>query len=216
MKAFTLVEIAIVLFIISLVFSIFFSFNTLNKDIFYLKSVAKDLSFALNITSDLSQRIIEKNDKFYCGAGIHFSSSTSFEVLAFATTTKLCDEVVATTTAINSFINENLNNKTYLLRNQDLSTTTFHSLSLKTDLKQNYEIIFSSSTRCISDYNPPLIFLYIYSYNDLFFIFQDLSGGASDWQKIDANEIYICLKNIKIGEDYIIKLNKLGQLTIIK
>ncbi len=210
MKGFTLIEVALVLFISFLIFGITISFNTFNKDFFYLQNVAKKFSFALNIVSDLSQRITGINNQFYCAYGIYFPNSTSFEALAFATTTKLCDEIIATS-SVGNFINFNLTNKTYILQNQDLVTTIIPALSLNTTLNTGYRIVFSNTTTCISNYNSPLIFMYVYSYNDLFFIFQQ----GVNWQKINVNEIYVCLE--KPGkESYIIKLNKLGQLSIIK
>lgn len=217
MKGFTLFEVALVLFISVLIFLIYISFNSFNRNFFYLRDIAKNLSVALNTVSDFSQTLKSTEDggieKFYCGAGIYFTT-TSFEVLAFATSTKVCDEVVATTTAINSFIENNLNSKTYILSNQDLTATPSpQSLLLNITLKPGYRIIFSTTTdpTCSSAYGAPMIFMYIYSYSDLFFIFQ----RDTNWQKIDANEIYVCLEKIG-GESYIIKLNKLGQLSIVR
>ncbi len=211
MRAFTLIETALVLLISILIFGITVSFNTFNRDFFYLRDVAKNLSVALNTVADLAQRITEKNNKFYCGAGIYFPDQKSFEVLAFATTTKLCEDVV-TPGLIHNLITTNLSQKTYVLSNQDLTNIPSPpSLLLNTSLKPGYRIIFSNTPNCNSNYNPPLIFMYIYSYNDIFFVFQQ----GTDWQKIDVNEIYICLE--KPGkESYIIKLNKLGQLSIVK
>ncbi len=221
MRSFTLFEVALLLFISVLTFTITISFNSFNRNFFYLRDVAKNLSIALNTVSDFSQRLVseisEGAEQFYCGAGIYFTT-TSFEVLAFATTTKLCDDVMATSSSLNDFITTNLSPKKYILSNQDLTATQSpQSLLLNTTLKPGYRIIFSTTTNptCNPAYEPPIIFMYIYSYSDLFFILKQQSTPESEWQKIDANEIYVCLEKIG-GESYIIRLNKLGQLTIVK
>lgn len=218
MKGFTLIEVGLVLFIVVLTFSMLASFKAFNKDLFYLKEIVKGLSVALNVTGDLTQRINSKDNNFFCAAGIYFPDPTSFEALAFATTTKLCKDLIGPDKNIDSgFINSNLSKKTYVLQNGDLvNDLSFKGLLLNKTLKPGYEILFSNTANCDSIYYPPLIFMYIYSYNDLFFVLQQ--NGANGWQKINTDEIYICLtnKNMPEKESYIIKLSKLGQLTIVK
>ncbi|MER3570088.1 MAG: hypothetical protein C4348_00520 [Patescibacteria group bacterium] len=208
MKAFTFFEIAVVLLVISLILGVTLSFDAFNKKFFYLRDVAKNLSVALNITSDLSQKIINKNNQFYCGYGIYFPTSTQFEALAFSTSTNLCELVFLNTTTINTFIDNNLRRKTYILSNSDLVTSTIPSLSLNVNLKPGFEIVFSTSTNCSPDYQPPLIFMYFYSYTDLFFIFQQ----RENWTSINTDKIYVCFKE-KGKTLYKIKVNKLGQIS---
>jgi prepilin-type N-terminal cleavage/methylation domain-containing protein len=218
MRGFTLIEVAVVLLILVVISSIVFSFNAFNRDFFYLRDVAKQLSFALNTVSDLSQTIIERNNRYYCGYGIYFPDATSFEVLAFATSTKICAETMATSSAIRNFITHNLNpgNKTFVLQNQDLVTTIIPALSLNINLKEGYQIVFSTSSAntCENSISPPLIFLYVYSFYDIFFLNQ-YPPNTGNWDKISTNEIYICLRRPPT-EFYIIRINKLGQISIIR
>ncbi len=213
MQGFTLIETVLILLIVGIIFGITFSFNALNKDFFYLKDFSKEFAFALNTVADMAQRVIEKNGLYYCGYGIYFENSTTFEVLGFATSTKLCDDVISTSTVINEFINSNLTNKTYILKNQDLVTSNLPGLSFNGNLREGYQILFSTSTKCESapEYTPPLIFLYVYGNFDIFLI----NKPADQWKKQNFDSFYICF--LKPGrESYIIKLNKLGQINIVQ
>lgn len=216
MKGFTLIEGAIVILLMILLFGIVINFNAFNKRFFYLRDQTKNFIFALNIISDLAQKVIEKNNnQFYCGYGIYFPERTRFEnrsgyeVLAFATGTKLCEDV-ATSTALSNFISENLINKNYIHKNQEISTNTIPSLSLNNQLEENVFLKFGNNQNC-NNLNPPLVFLYIYGYNELFFIAQQIGGN---WQKLDINEIYVCLQ--KGAEVFKIKINRLGQVSQIQ
>lgn len=214
MKGFTLLEIAIVLLLLSLIVSFGISFFGFNKDFFYLRDEAKKFSFALNIISDLSQKVISgASNDYFCAYGIYFPSSTSYEVLAFSTSTKLCEYIFSSSTLINNFINSNLNQKKYIHQNQQISSSIIPQLTLNTNLSKAASFSFSTSTKnCSSNtIQPPLLFLYTYSYVDLFFMYQK---GSSGWEKINSDKIYLCL--LKGVERYTIKINKLGQITFEK
>ena len=214
MKGFTLLEIAIVLLLLSLIVSFGISFFGFNKDFFYLRDEAKKFSFALNTISDLSQKVISgASNDYFCAYGIYFPSSTSYEVLAFSTSTKLCEYIFSSSTLINNFINSNLNQKKYIHQNQQISSSIIPQLTLNTNLSKAASFSFSTSTKnCSSNtIQPPLLFLYVYSYVDLFFMYQK---GSSGWEKINSDKIYLCL--LKGVERYTIKINKLGQITFEK
>lgn len=220
MRAFTLIEVVIVLLLLSLIVSIGFNFSSLNKDFFYLRDVSKNFAFSLNTISDMAQRVIEKNNQFFCAYGIYFSSSTSYEVLALSTSTKLCEFIFSSSTLVNNFINQNLNSKNFILMNQDIVSdiNQYKTLSLNLDLKQNNYFYFSTSSKDCStnQISTPLFFLYAYGYSDLFFLYQ---RGSSNWENITTDKIYICLKKVINGitkEKFIIKINKLGQINFEK
>jgi len=209
MRGFTLLEIAIVLLLLSLVVAFGISFLSFNKDFFYLRDEAKKFSFALNTVSDLSQRVLSRNTgEYFCAYGIYFPSSTSYEVLAFSTSTKLCEYIFSSSTLINNFINSNLQNKKYIHQNEQISNVIIPQLSLNTNLSKAAYFSFSiSSKNCSSTIQPPILFLYVYSYIDLFFMYQQ---AGNNWEKINSDKIYICLS--KGNERYTIKVNKLGQI----
>lgn len=210
MKAFTLIEISIALLIMLVSGFIFVSYNFGNKDFFYLRDAIKRFAFALTTASDMSQRIVEKPaGNFYCGYGIYFPNSRSFETLAFSTSTPICEDIPRDAIAMQNFLNANLTNKTYVLENQDLvKSINIPILSLNVTLKPGINFLFSSTSNCISTYTTPLLLLYIYSYNDLFFIYQQAAG----WQRLNVDDIYVCLK--KGNENFKIRVNKLGQITL--
>jgi len=215
MRAFTILESAIVLVLISLIAVFGISFLAVNRDFFYLRDSAKNFSVALNTVSDMGQKVIQKDNNYFCAYGIYFPSSTSYETLAFSTTTKLCEYLFSSSTLVNDFLNNNLTSKKFILQNQEIVTSTvMPSLSLNFNFKPNYRFRFStSSPSCESSLTPRLLFLYVYSYSDLFFMYQ---GSGSEWQKIDANQMYICLEKVildSVKERYTIKINKLGQIS---
>lgn len=211
MQGFTLIETAIVILLMTLLFGVIFNFNIFNKDLFYLRDEAKNLVFALDTTADLSQKILQnKENEYYCGYGIYFPNNNSYLVLAFSTTTNLCEDI-GTGTSLSNFINDNINTRNFIHKNQEIRKDIIESLSLNRQLKQPAEFIFSDNPNCENNINPPLSLLYIYGYNELFFSAQK---QKESWEKLNLNEIYICLK--KGNELLKIKINKLGQASLIQ
>lgn len=209
-KAFTLIEVAIVLLLISIIVGAGLSFQGLNKDFFYLRDVAKNFSVALNTLSNLSQIIIEKPaGNFFCAYGIYFPDQTSYEALAFSTTTNLCETVFLIPNNMDSFINSNLANKKYVLQNQEITSSPIPTLSLNLQLAPGANLSFSTTTKdCSSNFlTGRLLIMYAYSYIDLFFIYQ---ASADSWQRIDADYLYVCFR--KNFERYTIRINRLGQI----
>ncbi len=214
MKGFTLIETALVLFLIALLVTTNLNFRAFNKTFFYLRDTAKNFAFALNTISDLSQTIIEKPaGHFFCAYGIYIPNETTYQVLGFSTSTNLCEIVFSTSTYMNDFINFNLSQKKYILQNQQIVTSPVPSLSLDTNLTLGSRMLFSTSDKNCSTgrLNPPLLIMYGYSFSDLFFLYQQ---AGSSWQKIDADYLYLCFeKNL---ERYTIRINRLGQINFEK
>lgn len=214
MQGFTLIEVALILFLIVLIASITLSFSSFNKTFFYLRDVAKNFSVALNTISDLSQTIIEKPaGNFFCAYGIYFPNTKTYEVLAFSTSTNLCEIVFSSQSSVNNFITTNLSQKKYVLQNQQIVTLPISNLSLNTNLTLGSQMSFSTSDKnCLSGIlNPPLIIMYGYSYTDLFFLYQ-IAGDV--WQRVNTDYLYICFR--KNLEKYTIRINRLGQINFEK
>jgi len=218
-SGFTLLETAITLLLMAIVINLGFSFIIFNKDFFYLRDSAKNFSFALNTVSDMSQKVIQKNNEYFCAYGIYFPNNSSYEVLAFSTTTKLCEIIFSSTSSVNNFFSQNVTNKKYILQNQQIVSPSqiIPSLSMNFQFKPGYRFRFSTSDKnCATDtLTPPLIFLYAYSYADLFLVYQQVGG----WNVISSNQVYICLEKLlgsSVTEKYTIKINKLGQINFEK
>lgn len=215
MKGFTLIEISLIIIVFLTLSLAFINFRQLNKNFFYIRDVIKDLSVSLNIISDLSQSIREARNEslgnfYYCGYGIYFPNNRSFEVLAFASSTKLCEDSLRYQ---NNFIEYNLGNKKYVLSNQSITNQVVQGLSLNRTLKEGFIFEFSTSDpNCQTGIiTPPLLLLYIYSYSDIFFVFRQ---GVNLWEKINSDQIFLCVKkDNEIGK---IKIGKLGQIILIR
>lgn len=208
-KGFTLLELAFSVFILTLIFGLFLSSSSFNRDFIKLKEASRKLNEALAISSYLSQQMKTFKNEFICAYGVYFSESTlNYETLAFTTTTQVCD-LVATSTNFSNFIQDNILNKKYVHSNLEISSEILPKLALKGE-EPNISVVF---TDCSST-NPtttPLIFLYFYSNTDLFFVAGQAGGG---WQRIDVP--YVCF-NLSYRKDNIkIKVNRFGQFSLME
>jgi hypothetical protein len=208
MKGFTLIEVIITVFLLMLLSAIVFNFSTLNKDFLYLKDFSRKLNNAFGVAGFLAQQTKYYQDQIICAYGIYFPDNTSYETLAFAASTLACDYVVNNN--LQNFLNSNLALKKYVHSNLEIKPNSLPKLALN-DTLQRGNITFSYDQNCSLTINPPLLFMYVYSYTDMYFLYQQL---GSQWQIIQSPSIYLCL-NFK--NDHVkIKINKVGQFYIIE
>jgi hypothetical protein len=79
------------------------------------------------------------------------------------------------------------------------------------DTLQRGNITFTTNEDCSRPINPPLLFMYIYSYTDMYFLYQQAGG---QWQRIQSPSVYLCL-NFR-NDSVKIKVNQTGQFYIIE
>jgi len=209
MKAFTLLETVYVLLILSIIFSAIFWGYSFRKEFFYLKNFLKKLRFALETTIDMSQRAYLKDNYLFCSYGIYFASSTYYEALGFYTTSTNCDSVILNDEKFLNSIKSGLSNKFYITYYQELTK----QYNPQTVLSENFkgQIKVSLSNDCSSPLNFPVLLVSLYSTSE-FYVF--LSSGSGDWQKINTQNIYLCL-NYR-NDEKILRINKLGQIILEK
>jgi hypothetical protein len=79
------------------------------------------------------------------------------------------------------------------------------------DTLQRGNITFTTDENCSSSISPPLLFMYVYSYTDMYFLYQQ---AGTQWTRIQSPSVYLCLnfKNDRVK----IKVNQTGQFYIIE
>jgi type II secretory pathway pseudopilin PulG len=208
MKGFTLIEVIITIFLLMLLSVVVLNFSTLNKDFLYLKDFSRKLNNAFGVAGFLAQQTKSYQDQIICAYGIYFPDNTSYETLAFSASTLACDYVVNNN--LQNFLNSNLALKKYVHSNLEIKPNFLPKLVLNDTLERG-NITFSYNQNCSPPINPPLLFMYVYSYTDMYFLYQQLGG---QWQIIQSPSIYLCL-NFK--NDHVkIKINQVGQFYIIE
>jgi hypothetical protein len=214
MKGFTLIELSVTIFILMLLLGIVFNFKAFNKDFFYLKEFSRKLNTAFGIANFLAQQTKTYQNQTVCAYGIYFPNSTSYETLAFTTSTLACDYVVNDNSRLQNFLNNNLASKKYVHSNLEIRPAPLPKLALNDTLQIGNitgNITFTTDENCSLPINPPLLFMYIYSYTDMYFLYQQTGG---QWQKITRPSMYLCL-NFK-NDSVKIKVNQTGQFYIIE
>jgi hypothetical protein len=208
MKGFTLIEASITILLVTILFLITSNFSTLHKDFLYLKEFSRKLNTAFGVAGFLAQQTKSYQNEIACAYGIYFPNNTSYETLAFTASTLACDYVVNTN--LSNFLNSNLTSKKYVHSNLEIRPNPLPKLALN-DTLQRGSITFTIDENCSLPINPPLLFMYVYSYTDMYFLYQQ---AGTQWTRITRPSIYLCL-NFK--NDHVkIKVNQVGQFYIIE
>jgi len=208
MKGFTLVEVSVTILLLMFIFVIVLNFNIFNKDFLYLKEFSRQLNSAFVIAGFLAQQTKSYGTEIICALGVYFPNNNSYETLAFTTSTLACDYVINNN--LQNFLNSNISAKKYVHSNLEIRSSPLSGFVLKNQLKRG-SIVFSTNENCNSDLNPPLLFLFVYSYVDIYFLYQQTGVG---WQKIDNPSLFLCL-NFR-NDQIKIKINKVGQFYIMQ
>jgi hypothetical protein len=213
MRAFTLIEIALVIFIITVLTSISLRFTVFSPETLYLKNFVYKFGSNINLIKDLSLGRNIVNNQKVCGYGMLISSS-SYYGYVFATSSVLdCDTIASSSPESFAPISPIL----YLHTNGDIRESPIDTLQMKDNFKAGLSMAISTTSGCsnnlLPSYYSEIALIYYNPYSELLLLGKNLSNWynllSSNWENI-----YFCLqfKN----EDRYLKINRSGQMLIIR
>jgi hypothetical protein len=215
MKAFTLVEIALVILITAILAGISLRFTAFSEETLYLKNFVYKLGSNINLLKDFALSRREVNGNKVCGYGMRFSTSSYFGYV-FATSSVLACDTLASSSPTSFVPSPPI---FYLHTNGDISTSTIETLQIKDDFKPGLSIEISTSSSVsfsdcsnnLFDYYREIALVYYNPYGDLLFL-----GKRSDtWYNLlppNWQNIYFCFRYK--GENRYLKINRSGQILI--
>jgi len=217
MKAFTLVEIALVIFITVILTGISLRFTVFSPETLYLKNFVYKIGSNINLLKDLSlgrREVTTTNSTTnkVCGYGIYFSNSNkNYLGYVFATSSALDCDTLASSSPISFAPSSPI---FYLHTNGDVRLDPIEPLQIKDDFKPGFSMKISTSSQTCSDdlfssYSE-IALVYYNPYGDFL-----LLGKSSDWVNLLSSNwqnIYFCLQYK--NEDRYLGINRSGQIFI--
>jgi hypothetical protein len=211
MKAFTLIEVALVIFITAILTTISLQFTALSPESLYLKNFIYKLGSNINLIKDFSLSRREINSDKICGYGLYFKNN-GYIGYAFATSSFLnCEELVKSNPLSYA---PNPNSLIYIHTNGDVRRDPIETLQIKDNFQTPLRIKVSlNSSFCdnnLFDNYQELALIYYNPYGDILFL-----GYNNNWQNLLNNnwqEIYFCF-DYKNEKKYF-KINRSGQIKI--
>jgi hypothetical protein len=211
MKAFTLIEVALVIFITAILTTISLQFTALSPETLYLKNFIYKLGSNINLIKDFSLSRREINSDKICGYGLYFKNN-GYIGYAFATSSFLnCEELVKSNPLSYA---PNSNSLIYIHTNGDVRRDPIETLQIKDNFQDPLRIKVSlNSPFCddnLFDNYQELALIYYNPYGDILFL-----GYNNNWQNLLNNnwqEIYFCF-DYKNEKKYF-KINRSGQIKI--
>jgi hypothetical protein len=211
MKAFTLVEIALVILITAILSGISLRFTAFSEETLYLKNVVYKLGSNINLLKDFALSRREVNGNKVCGYGINFSTSSYFGYV-FATSSVLACDTLASSSPTSFAPSPPI---FYLHTNGDIRQNPIEPLKIKDDFKPGLSIRISLSNSTCSDnlfsFYREIALVYYNPYGDLLFL-----GKRNDiWYNLlppTWQNIFFCLQYK--NENRYLKINRSGQILI--
>jgi len=196
MKAFTLYELVITMFVLTMLFSISFKTPIFQKNVYYLPQETNRLANFLKLAQDTSFTEVFLEDKKLCAAGFRFKENEYIGV-AFLTTEDDCEflfnqkpDAFASTTH-------------YLLENGSLSKDQNNPLVIKRKFDGDLKLK-SGCSNIIDD--ALLLFISPYGEPALFIKKGDKWSLQENWP--------LCFSLTYRNEERQIKINQLGQILL--
>jgi hypothetical protein len=206
MKAFTLIEVALVILITAILAGISLRFTAFSTETLYLKNFVYKLGSNVNLTKDfaLSRRQVDSNK--VCGYGIVIKNNSYFGY-AFATSSVLECDTLASTSPVAFAPPEQ---PFYTHTNGDIRQDPIEPLQVKDNFRPGLSIKISiSSPDCSEDLfrsYREIALVYYNPYGELL-----LLGKRFNWENIRwTDNIYLCFK-YKDEERYL-RIGKSGQV----
>ena len=209
MKAFTLIEIALVILITAVLAGISLRFTVFSPETLYLKNFVYKLGSNINLLKDFSLSRKEVDANKVCGYGISFSNR--YFGYVFATSSVLdCDTLASSSPTIFGLSEPIF----YLHTNGDIKQNPIEALQIKDDFKPGFSMRISLSSPICSDnlFNSysEIALVYYNPYGDLL-----LLGKSGNWVNLlpsDWQNIFFCFRYK--NEYRYLKINRSGQVLI--
>jgi hypothetical protein len=209
MKAFTLIEIALVILITTILAGISLKFTAFSPETLYLKNFVYKLGSNINLLKDFSLSRKEIDSSKVCGYGINFSNR--YFGYVFATSSVLdCDTLASSSPTIFGPSEPIF----YLHTNGDIKQNPIEALQIKDDFKPGFSMRISLSSPTCSDnlFNSysEIALVYYNPYGDLL-----LLGKSGNWVNLlpsDWQNIFFCFRYK--NENRYLKINRSGQILI--
>ena len=209
MKAFTLIEIALVILITTILSGISLKFTAFSPETLYLKNFVYKLGSNINLLKDFSLSRKEIDSSKVCGYGINFSNR--YFGYVFATSSFLdCDTLASSSPTIFGPSEPIF----YLHTNGDIKQNPIEALQIKDDFKPGFSMRISLSSPICSDnlFNSysEIALVYYNPYGDLL-----LLGKSGNWVNLlpsDWQNIFFCFRYK--NEYRYLKINRPGQVLI--
>lgn len=210
-RAFTLIEIVMVLLIVTMLTTIAFNFNVFSEENTYLKNfnyrLFSDLSLAKNLSFS-KQVINESSGLAVCGYGLLLTSS-SYLGYAYATSNiwESCDYLASSSPTVYATSSPEY----FIHSNGEVRSDIIPSLQMKNIFNGTIKISTSSSdcSNNIFDNYSKVAIVYYNPYGDYLFLGED---SSSNWGKLTFNDIYLCLEYK--NEKRYLRINGIGQLLV--
>jgi hypothetical protein len=213
MKAFTLVEIALVILITAILAGISLRFTAFSEETLYLKNFIYKLGSNINLLKDFALSRREVNGNKVCGYGINFSTSSYFGYV-FATSSVLACDTLASSSPTSFVPSSPI---FYLHTNGDIRQNPIGPLQIKEDFKPGLSIKISTSSSNCSSYDlfsshyQEIALVYYNPYGDLLFLGKR-SGNWTNLLPPTWQNIFFCLQYK--NENRYLKINRSGQILI--
>jgi hypothetical protein len=194
MKAFTLYELIITIFVLTLLFSISFKTPVFQKNIYYLSQETVRLANFLRLTKDVSLSAISLNNKNLCASGLKFENNNVYKGVAYLTEEDDCEFLFKNDPR--RFAGTNA----YVLKDGSLSQN-------QTDLwiNQKFDGSFSLSDCKGNSLDSDVLILFIHPYGESALYIK----RGSEWSFVEQE---FCIDLKYRNEEKKIKINKLGQI----
>jgi hypothetical protein len=209
MKAFTLIEIALVILITAILAGISLRFTVFSPETLYLKNFVYKLGSNINLLKDFSLSRKEVDANKVCGYGISFSNR--YFGYVFATSSVLDCDTLASSSPASFAPSEPI---FYLHTNGDIRQNSIEPLQIKDDFKPGLSMRISLSSPTCSDnlfsFYPEIALVYYNPYGDLL-----LLGKSGNWANLlpsDWQNIFFCFQYK--NENRYLKINRSGQILI--
>jgi hypothetical protein len=209
MKAFTLIEIALVILITAILAGISLRFTVFSPETLYLKNFIYKLGSNINLLKDFSLSRKEVDANKVCGYGISFSNR--YFGYVFATSSVLDCDTIASSSPTSFAPSEPI---FYLHTNGDIRQDPIEPLQIKDEFKPGLSMRISLSSPTCSDnlfsFYPEIALVYYNPYGDLL-----LLGKSGNWTNLlpsDWQNIFFCFQYK--NENRYLKINRSGQILI--